>query len=74
MADVWPIENVWAILKAKVMEKEPKSKVQLKKVISKAWQEIDKDKAMCRRLVTSIPHMLKAVIQVGGRQIAKEDF
>ena len=57
MADVWPIENVWAILKAKVMEKEPKSKVQLKKVISKAWQEIDKDKAMCRRLVWSPPYL-----------------
>ena len=35
MADVWPIENVWAILKQKVMEQEPKSKDQLKMVITK---------------------------------------
>ena len=55
MADVWPIENVWAILKQKVMEQEPKSKEQLKKVITKAWQEIDKDKNLCKRLISSIP-------------------
>ena len=35
MADVWPIENVWSIVKQKVMEKEPKTKPQLKKVILK---------------------------------------
>ena len=45
MADVWPIKNVWAILKQEGMEQE--SNEELKKVITKAWQEIDKDKALC---------------------------
>ena len=55
MAYVWPIENVWGNLKQKVIEQEPRSKEQLKKVITKAWQEIDKDKALCKRLISSIP-------------------
>ena len=29
MVDVWPIENVWAILKDRTMEREPKSKQEL---------------------------------------------
>ena len=41
MADIWPIENVWAIMKDRVREKEPKSKAELKKVISKMWREMD---------------------------------
>ena len=43
MADIWPIENVWAIMKDRVREKEPKSKAELKKVISKVWREMDMD-------------------------------
>ena len=74
MADVWPIENVWAILKQKVMEQEPKSKEQLKKVMNKAWQKINKDKAFCKRLISSIPLCLQAVIDLDGRQITKEDY
>ena len=46
MADIWPIENVWAILKQKVMQKEPKSKGDLKKVITRVWKEIDQDKEL----------------------------
>jgi hypothetical protein len=64
MADVWPIENVWAIVKERVMEKEPQTKTQLKKVITKVWQEIHSDKALCRRLISSIPDRLQAVISV----------
>ena len=41
MVDIWPIENVWAILKAGVKAKEPKSKAQLKKVINQVWRQMD---------------------------------
>ena len=58
MANVWPIKNVWAIVKDSVKTKEPKSKAQLKRVI-------DADKGLCKRLVMSIPSRLEAVITVG---------
>ena len=58
MADIWPIENSWAILKARFKEAEPKTKKELKKVIAKVWKEMNKDKALCRNLVTSIPTRL----------------
>ena len=71
MADIWPIENVWAILKDRVKEKEPKTKAELKKVIIKVWKEMDRDKVLCRNLISSIPVRLQAVIDVGGRQITR---
>lgn len=74
MADIWPIENVWAILKDRVKAKEPKSKAQLKKVITQVWRDMDRDKNMCKRLISSIPQRLQAVIDVGGRQITKADY
>ena len=66
MANCWPIENVWAIVKDRVKAKEPKSKAQLKGVITAVWKEIDADKGLCRRLIQSIPSRLEAVITVGG--------
>ena len=42
-------------MKQKVMEVDPKSKDQLNKVINKAWQVRDKDKALCKRLISSKP-------------------
>ena len=74
MADVWPIENVWAILKQRVMEKEPKTKKDLKNVITNVWKEVDRNKELCRSLISSIPKRLKAVIDNGGSQITKEDY
>ena len=74
MADVWPIEQVWAILKEKVMQAAPRNKAELKRVITRSWREIDQDKEMIRNLISSIPKRLKAVIDVDGRQITKEDY
>ena len=54
--------------------KEPKTKSQLKKVITAVWREIDSDKALCRRLIQSIPFRLEAVVAAGGRQVRKEDY
>ena len=51
MADVWPIEQVWAtILKEKVMQAALTNKAQLKRVITRSWREIDQDKQ-----ISSIP-------------------
>ena len=70
MSNVWPIENVWSILKGKVAEKECSNDQQL----NKAMREIDNDKSLCRHLMASLPHRLQAVIDKEGRQIQKEDY
>ena len=72
MADVWPIENVWSIVKDRVLEKNPESKAQ--RVIIQVWKEVNRDKAMFRRLINSIPKRLQAVIEVEGDQISKPDY
>ena len=74
MANIWPIENVWSIMKAKVLEEEPKTKPQLKKVITKIWRQVNADKELCRRLVSSIPDRLQAVVDVDGDQIRSSDY
>ena len=56
------------------MTKEPKSKAQLKKVITQVWRQMHRDKNMCKRLITSIPHRHNDVINVGGRQRTKADY
>ena len=47
---------------------------QLRKAIVQAWVEIDQDKALCQRLMASLPLRLQAVIKKNGRQIQKEDY
>ena len=74
MADVWVIENVWAIIKQKVKAPEPQKKEVLRKVITKALREINSDKSLLLRLMSSIPKRLQAVIDKGGAQIRKSDY
>ena len=74
MADVWVIENVWAILKEKVKAAEPQNKEALRKVITKAWREINADKPLLLRLMSSIPKRLQAVIDRDGAQIRRKDY
>ena len=72
MADVWPIESIWGILKQQV--RDTKSKAELKRVITRCWREMKQDKGLIRRLVTSIPRRLQAVIDKEGSQVTKEDY
>ena len=41
MADCYPIENVWSIIKDKVKENDIQNLNQLKKVVTKAWKDIN---------------------------------
>lgn len=74
MADCWPIENVWSIIKDKVSEDDPQTKPQLKRSITKSWKSINDDKALCKKLIESIPKRLEAVIRKNGEQVRKEDY
>ena len=71
MADIWPVENIWSIVKEMVNSKEPKNKAQLKTIITRVWREINSDKELCKRLMQSIPARLEAVIAKEGRQFRK---
>ena len=71
---IWPNENVWAILKDRVKAKEPKSESSVEKVNTQVWRDMDRDKNMCKRLISSISYRLQAVTNVGGRQITKADY
>jgi hypothetical protein len=37
MADIWPVENIWSIVKDMIMSEEPKNKAQLKAIITRVW-------------------------------------
>ena len=74
MADFWPIENTWAILKQKIAKINICNLAQLQREISKAWREIDADKQLCRRMMTSMHRRASAFIQKEGNQIFKNDY
>ena len=74
MADFWPIENIWAILKQKIAKINICNLAQLKREISKAWREIDAYKQLCRRMMRSMHQRASAIIQKEDNQIFKNDY
>ena len=74
MADVYPIENVCSIVKTKVYAKKVTNVPSLKRAITSAWNEIDRDKELCKKLMASIPKRLACVIAKEGAQISKNDY
>ena len=62
--DLNPLENVWALLKAKVEEKNCKTIKQLKAKIIKEWKALPDDYAA--NLINSLPKRLLAVIANNG--------
>ena len=53
-ADFPVIENVWDIVKEKVKAAEPQNKETLRKIITKAWKDINSNKPLLLRLMSSI--------------------
>ena len=73
-ADIWPIENVWAIIKQDLAQVSVTTIPEMKKQIIKVWQKINADKELCHNLIASIPRRLKAVIEKKGSQVSKKDY
>ena len=74
-ADLYPIENVWYILKDEVAKQQPLKDVkELKKVIKQAWRKLDRDKPLLKKMMASIPERVKAMVQIGGNQVHKGDY
>ena len=74
MSDVWPIENVWAILKQDLGKVEVNDVKSLRREIKRSWCRISQDKELCKRLISFIPKRLQAVVRREGGQIFKSDY
>ena len=54
--------------------RQPKTAEENKLYIEEEWARINADKALCRRLMYSIPKRMEAVIRIGGKQLRKTDY
>lgn len=62
--DLNPIENLWAILNARVMKRYPKSEAELKRYLKQEWAKISIDDI--RHFVMSLPCRIKEVLAAHG--------
>ncbi len=62
--DLNPIENIWGIVKRKMRNKRPKNADELKTTVKETWASIPPQQ--CRKLITSMPHRIEAVIKAKG--------
>jgi hypothetical protein len=67
LADVWPIENVWGILKEKVRGVTFKNSKTLVTAINKEWRKVGNEE--CAKMVEKIPSRLWKVIKNKGDQV-----
>lgn len=65
--DLSPIENVWAIVDAKVAAMGCKTFPEFKKAIDKTFQNLPRD--TCRKLIESVPKRLKLCLDKDGGRI-----
>jgi hypothetical protein len=66
-ADVWPIEEVWWILKEKIRGEQFSNSEQLKSRVNKDWEK--KTCNDCKKMIDDIPKKLVDVIKSGGEQM-----
>ena len=67
LADCWPIERVWGILKEKLRGKTFQNQTALVRCINKEWNEISAE--LCKNMMNKIPDSLLKVIENEGEQI-----
>ena len=72
-ADVWTVENLWAILNEAVKQRKPTPENHWT-VIVEEWQRIDQNKPLIKKLIKSIPKRFEAVVRVNGEQIRSIDY
>ena len=64
--DLNPIENLWCVMKNKVLKKHPANLSALQLAIKEVWvKKISSD--YCCKLIESMPHRLQEVIKNKGR-------
>ena len=72
MADIWPIENVWAILRQRLGVNDFATTEKLKKGIIREWAKFTPE--LCQNLISSIGRRLKAVVKKNGEQVTKKIY
>ena len=66
-ADIYPIENVWSILKAEAQQHAPIKDIEtLKRILNRKWRHISNDRNLCSSMIASIPNRITAMIEKGG--------
>lgn len=65
--DLNPIENLWAIVKARLRAKECSNKTSLNMAINEVWSENDQELAeICSKLVESMPQRVQMCLKARG--------
>ncbi len=59
--DLNPIENLWTIVKRKMINKRPKSTDELKATVKETWASIPPQQ--CHKVITSMPRRIEAVMK-----------
>ena len=72
MDDVWPIENLWSIIRQELSKYEFNSLRDVKQKIIDIWESFDEEK--CMKMINSIPKRLKAIVRKQGQRITKGDY
>ncbi len=62
--DLYPIENIWGIVKRKMRNKRPKNSDELKATFKETLASIPLQQ--CHKLITSMPRRIEAVIKAKG--------
>ncbi len=62
--DLNPIQNLWGIVKRKIMKKRPKNADELKATVNETWASTPPQQ--CHKLITSMPRRIEAVIKAKG--------
>ena len=74
-ADLYPIENLWSILKDEVAKKAPVKDIgHLKRIIAKKWMELNNDKVFLKKMISSVPARVEAMVKLEGAQVHKSDY
>lgn len=67
-ADLNPMEHVWAEMEKIIRNRRPapNTKAALSEAVQDAWEELSQNNRFIKKLVTSVPRRLKAVVEEGG--------
>lgn len=72
MDDVWPIENLWSIIRDDLSKYEFHSLHDVKQAIIDIWENFSVEK--CEKMIDSIPKRLNAIVRKQGERITKSDY
>ena len=64
--DLSPIENMWGIVKRRVVEKQPQTAAELERVAKREWRRANADRHLLDSLFGSMENRLREVLRLGG--------